>query len=147
MGVGEELVGGALNLVSPHSPDGLRPQPDVPHGGDLGLDQGLDGRRDLAAAFELDGLAIGLFQNPAGRPKRLPRRDLIAEERQVGDDQGVAGRPRDHLGMIDHLLERDPERRLPALDHGPERVADQDAIDAGFVEQAGRSDSHRRSGR
>ena len=137
VGVGEELVGRALNLVSPHPPDGLRPQPDVPHRGDLGVDQGLDRRRHLAAAFELDGLAIGLFEDPAGRPKRLPRRDLIAEERQVGDDQGVMRRPGDHLGVIDHLFERDPQRRFPALDHGPQRVADQDAIDAGLVEQAG----------
>ena len=42
VGVGKKLVGGALYLVPPHSPDGLGPQPDVPHRGNLGFHQGLD---------------------------------------------------------------------------------------------------------
>ena len=117
------------------------------HHGNIGVDDGLDGGRHLAAPFELDGLAIRLLENSAGRFECLPRRDLIAEKRQIGDDERSPGRPGHHLGVVDDLVDRDAQGRFPALDHCPERVADQDAIDAGRVEQAGRSGSRRPSAR
>ena len=110
---------------------------DVAHHGDIRLDQGLDGGRHLAAPFELDGLAIRLLENSPGGADRLPRRDLIAEKRQVGDDQRTPGRPGDHLGVVDDLVDRDAQGRFPALNDRPQRVADQQAIDAGRVEQPG----------
>ena len=90
---------------------------------------------DLATPFELDGLTVGLLEDSPGGAHRLPRRDLVAEERQVGDDQCVPGRPGDHLGMVNDLVERDPQGRFPTLNHRPHRVADQQTIDSGRVEQ------------
>ena len=47
--------------------------------------------------------------------------------------------PADHLGVIDHLVERDRQRgAMPLHDHR-QAVADQDALDAGRVEQRGQS--------
>ena len=80
---------------------------------------------------------VSLRTRPA-ESDRLPRRDLVGEERQVGHDQGAARGPGDHLGVVDDLVERDPQRRLPTLDGGAQRVADQQAVDAGGVEQPGR---------
>ena len=40
--------------------------------------------------------------------------------------------------MVDDLVDRDAQGRFPALDDRAERVADQNAIDAGRVDQAGR---------
>ena len=107
------------------------------HHRNIGVDQGLDGGRHLAAPFELDGLAVRLLENSAGRLQRLPRRNLIAEKRQVGDDEAPLRRPGHHFGVVDDLVDRDAQGRLPALDDRPQRIADQDAIDAGRIEQPG----------
>ena len=140
LGVGEDLVARALDLVAAEPPDRLRLEADVPHHGNPRLDQGPDRGRHRGAALELDRLAVRLLEDPAGRADGLPRRDLVAEERQVGHDQGAPRGPRDHLGVVDDLVERDPQGRLPALDHGTQRVADEQAVDAGRVEQAGRGE-------
>ena len=146
-GVVHDLVGRALNFVGAQPADGLGAKADVAHHGNIGVGQGLDGGRHLAAPFELDGLAVRLLENSSGRLERLPRRDLIAEKRQVGDDERSPGRPGHHFGVVDDLVDRDAQGRFPTLNHRAQRVADQDAIDAGGIEQAGWSGSRRPSAR
>ena len=86
-GVVHDLIGRPLNFVCAHPADGLRTEADVAHHGNIGVDDGLDRGRHLATPFELDGLAIRLLENPPGRFESLPRRDLIAEKREIGDDE------------------------------------------------------------
>ena len=65
----------------------------------------------------------------------LMRAQVIAGKRHVDDDQGVLHRAADHLGVVDHLVERDRQRvGVPLHDHR-HAVADQNALDAGRVEQ------------
>ena len=74
-------LAGSLNFVTAQPPDRLRRQANMPHHRDLRLDQSPDGRGDLATSLELDRLAVGLLEDPAGRPQCLPRRDLITQKR------------------------------------------------------------------
>ncbi len=92
--IGEQDLLGALHLVGPQPADGLRRQPDVRHHGNLGLDHGLDRRGHLLPALQLHRLTARLLQDPSRRTDRLPARDLVAEERQVGHDQRPAPRER-----------------------------------------------------
>ncbi len=105
------------------------------HDGNIGINDGLDGAGHLAAPFELDCLAVCLFEDTTGRFKCLPRRHLVAEKRQVGHDEGALRGSGHHFGMVDDLIDRHSQGRFPALDHRAERVADQDAIHAGRVDQ------------
>ena len=140
LGIGEDLLARALDLVAAQPSDGLRLESDVSHHRNPCVDQGPDRGRHAGTPLQLDGLAVRLLEEPAGRAEGLSRRDLVAEEWQVRHDQRTPRGPRDHLRVVDDLVEGDPEGRLPALDHGPQRIADQQAIDAGPIEQPGRGE-------
>ena len=61
---------------------------------------------------------------------------MVAEEREVSDDQRplrAAGHP---ARVEQHLLERNRERRVVAVQDVPHRVPDEDRIDAGAVDQS-----------
>ena len=98
-------------------------------GDDLGL---------VGAPFELDGLAAGFFQDAAGVFDRLVRAQVVSWETACrrSTSARVHG-PADHLGVVDHFVERDRQRvGMPLHDHR-HAVADQDRLDAGLVEQPG----------
>ena len=59
----------------------------------------------------------------------------IAGKRHVDDDQRVLDGPADHLGVVDHLVERHRQRAVVPLDDHRHAVADEDALDAGRVDQ------------
>ena len=91
-----------------------------------------------AAAFELDHLRAGLHQTAALR-KRLLARLVVAGERQVGDQPGVAVAARHAARVVRHLVERHRQGAVVPLQHHAERIADQQHVDAGRVEQRARS--------
>ncbi len=136
-GVVEEALGVALDLEAAESADGLRRQSDVAHDGDVGAGDGGDGGGAADAAFELDGVGAALFDEAAGAFEGLLRADLVAHEGQVGDDEGAADAAGDDAGVVDHLVEGDGERVGLALDDHAEGVADEEAVDAGDVEESG----------
>ena len=91
----------------------------------------------LDAAFELHGLAARFLQDAAGVFDRLVRAQVKAGERHVDDHQRVLDRAADHLGVVDHLVERHGQRAVVALHDHRHAVADQNAFDAGRVDQPG----------
>ena len=62
---------------------------------------------------------------------------VVAGKRHVDDHQGVLHGAADHLGVVDHFVERDRQRVGVALHDHRHAVADENALDAGRVEQRG----------
>ncbi len=100
-------------------------------------DQGRDRFGLRGAPFQLDRLAAGFFQDAAGIFDRLERPGVTVGKRHVDDHQRPLHGPADHFGMVDHFVERDRQGgRMPLHDHR-QRVADQQTLDAGGVQQPG----------
>ena len=89
----------------------------------------------LDAPFELDGLAARFLQDAAGVFDRPVRAEVKTRERHVDDHQRVLDRAADHFGVVDHLVERDGQRAVVALDDHRHAVADENALDAGRIDQ------------
>ena len=134
----------ALHVVAAELVHALRPQAAVGHHGDAGRHERGDRLGLLDAAFELHRLAARFLEDAAGVFDRLVRAQVKARKRHVDDHQRVLDRAADHLGVVDHLVERDGQRAVVALDDHRHAVADQDALDAGRVDQPGQRDSRRR---
>ena len=102
---------------------------------------GRNQRRDhlglLDAPFELHRLAAGLLENAARVFDGLVFAKLEAGERHIDHDQGVAHRPAHHFGVVNHLLQRDRQRGAVPLDDHRQAIADQNALDARRIDQAG----------
>ncbi|CAB4951672.1 unannotated protein [freshwater metagenome] len=102
------------------------------HDGDLGIDEGLDHRETLPAAFELDALGASADEL-GGIANRVLDRHVIAEPRHVGDDQrGRLGAG--HCGgVMRHIGHRDLQRVVVAEhDHG-DGIANQNQVDTGSI--------------
>ena len=89
------------------------------------------------AAFELHGLAAGFLQDAAGVFDRLVRAQVKAGERHVDDHERVLDGAADHFGVVDHFVERDGQRAVVPLHDHRHAVADENAFDAGRVDQPG----------
>ena len=89
----------------------------------------------LDAAFELDGLAARFLEDAAGVFDRPVRAQVEAGERHVDDHQRVLDRAADHLGVVDHFVERHGQRAVVALDDHRHAVADENALDAGRIDE------------
>ena len=89
----------------------------------------------LDAAFEFHGLAARFLQDAAGVFDRPVRAQVKAGERHVDDHQRVLDRAADHLGVVDHFVERDGQRAVVPLDDHRHAVADENALDAGRVHE------------
>ena len=134
----------ALHVVAAERVDALRPQAAVGHHGDAGRDERGDRVGLLDAAFELHGLAARFLQDAAGVFDRLVRAQVEARERHVDDHQRVLDRAADHFGVVDHFVERHGQRAVVPLDDHRHAVADENAFDAGRIDEPGHARSRRR---
>ena len=120
-GVGAELV------------DGLRREAEVPHDGYASAEDALDGLADLGAALHLDTVGVRLLHHADGRGEGLFGVALVGAEGEVDDDQRAADGLDDRLAVVDHLIERDGQRGDVARHDVRGRVADQDNVHTGAV--------------
>ena len=67
----------------------------------------------------------------------LRRSELEGHERQVGYDHRPLRSTGNATCVVDHLVERDRQRCRMPLHHHAERIAHENRIDAGLVQQAG----------
>ena len=98
--------------------------------------QGGDHFRLIRTAFEFDGLSTRFFEYAARTADRVFGGGVEGHERQIDDHQSGTDRAANHLGVINHLVERDRQRRRASLDDHGKAVAHENRIDPGFVEQA-----------
>lgn len=94
------------------------------HDGNARGGEGLDDFGPLGAAFQLDGLATGLLENPRGVFDGCVLAQVKARKGHVNDDQGMLNRAADHLGVINHFIEGDGQGVLVALHNLRHAVAD-----------------------
>ena len=70
-----------------------------------------DERRDRfglgRAPFQLDGLSLGFLQNAAGVFHRFERPGVPVRKGQIDDQQRMFDGAADHLGVVNHFVERD----------------------------------------
>ncbi len=87
-------------------------------------------------AFDLDGFGAGFFDEADSVGKALRNRAVVAAERHVGHDERATDSAAHGACVVKHLVHSDGEGVFVAEnDHG-ERIADEDEIDAGLVDEA-----------
>ena len=134
-GVGHEFLFVALHFVAAERVDALRPQAAVGHDGDAGADQGGDRFGLFDAPFELHGLAASFLQDAARVFDRAVGAEVEARERHVDDHERVLDGAADHFGVVDHFVERHGQRAVVSLHDHRHAVADQNAFDAGGIDE------------
>ena len=92
------------------------------------------GIRKPCAALELDHLCAGLQRAARGDVRRFSAR-LIGSKGQIRDDQATARAGNDASRVVKRFIERHRKRRCLSLDDHPERIADEQDIDARVVTQ------------
>lgn len=115
---------------------GLGRQPDVPHHGNLRVDERFHHRRALAPAFQLHGLRTALLDEPNGRGQRLLNPGVIRAIGQIGHQQGPPRATAHRLQVMEHLLDGDRHRRIKPQDGLSKGVAHERHIDSRFVQQS-----------
>ncbi len=123
-----------LNLITAKLMHRLRCQTDMAHNRHAGADDGANRFLHRDAAFELDRLGAGFLEKAPGVAQRLVLADLIGHERHIADDQSALTPAHHQAGVVDHLVHGDGESIGAALDDTAQGVADQQHLDAGFVE-------------
>jgi flavin-dependent dehydrogenase len=113
----------------------LRGQADVAHHRDAGGDQPLDELGVDRTALELDRVAAALLHQLAGVADALLDRCLVRHERHVADDMCTPGTARYRTAVVRDLVERHRQGGVVALDDHAERVAHEEHVRAGLVEQ------------
>ena len=125
----------ALHAQPAERVDRLRREPDVAHHRDLGVEDRLDRVDALVATFELH--RAGARAHERGRvADRLLARDVVAHPRQVADDECLRLRARDRGDVVRHVVDGDVERVVVTEHDHRQRVADEDHVDPGFVDDA-----------
>ena len=126
----------ALHLEAPKGVDRLRGHADVALNRNARVDDGLDLRGDRGAALELDRLRMSLLDQPAGVGQGVVLRGLVGEKGHVGDQKRVGERPAHGGGVVNHVL-HGHRQGVGVAEHGhSQRVAHQDGVDAGLLDQA-----------
>ena len=131
------VIAAALDPVAAEGVLALRGEADVRHDRDAGLDHGADGVGVEFSAFDLDGVGQALLQEPHAGGDRLLGGDLVAAERQVRDHQGPPRGAGDGPAQRQELVHRHGEAGLVAEDVVGGRIAHQEHLDAGLVEDLG----------
>jgi hypothetical protein len=86
----------------------------------------------------LDGVDSGLLEEAPGASHGLLVGDLVAHEGHVADDEGLRGAAAHGLAVHDALVHGHGHRAAVAVDAHPQRVADEDHVDAGGLLEGGR---------
>jgi len=126
----------ALDAEAAETANGLGSQADVGHHRNLGSDHGRDRCGAPDAAFQLHGMRTAFLHQAARVFQGLLRADLEAHEWHVGHEQAAANTAGHEAGVVDHLVERDRQAVIVALHDHAERIANEETIDAGGVEEA-----------
>ena len=126
--------GAGLHAIAAHAMHALRREAKMADDGNFGFDQRAD-QLD-ARAFDFDGFCARFFHKANGVGNPFGNRAVIAAEGHVGHDQSATHGAANGARVVEHLVDGDGKRIFVAEnDHG-QRVADENEIDAGFVDEA-----------
>ncbi len=89
----------------------------------------------LAPAFKLYRFGSAFFHEPCGVAHAFLHVTLIGAKRHVSDDQRRFHSPAHSAGVMQHFFHGDRKRAVIAQHHLGERIAHQDHVYAGFINQ------------
>ena len=139
MCVGEQFFGFAFffrtNGVCAEFIDGLRREAQMTHHGNAGAEYSLYGFADFGAALHLYGFCMALLHYAYGGGKGFFRIALIGAERHVAYNEGAFSAFDHAFGVIYHLVEGDRESGDVAGHDVRGRVAYQNHVHSGFVDE------------
>ena len=142
LSVGENLARrcdvATLHLETAERARGLRSQSDVPHDRDTRANNGGSSLGDLLPTLQLDGIGAALLQEAARVLDRAAGVDVVGEEWQIGDDMGSRCAAADGFRVIDDVIKCDWDGRIVALDDHPQRITDQEDVDACLFREPGK---------
>jgi hypothetical protein len=88
------------------------------------------------SAFEFHGMCARFFHDPDCGVQRLSGISLVRSKRQIHDNQRPFYGPHYRSSMVDHLVDRDRQRRFVAGHYIGSRIAHQDQLDACCIHNA-----------
>ena len=83
--------------------------------------------------LQLDGISAGFHKFPCTRKGLF--RSVIGVGRQINRHGSMGNAPTDGFQVMDHLIQRDIHCVLLTQNNHSQRVADQNQIDAGFIQE------------
>ena len=126
----------ALHVKSAHRVDRLRRQPDVAHHRNFGFHQPVNQFEAPLAALDFHGFRAALFHEAHRVAHRILDRHVEAAVGHVGDEQRVARAAANRAHVMQHFVERDRQRAVVAEHGHADRIAHENDVHAGFIEQA-----------
>ncbi len=125
----------------------MRRQADVPGHGNFGIDDAANQVGALLAAFDLHHFRPGFLHEARRIADGFVDVSLVRAKRHVRHQQRMLHATVGGAGVVQHFVQRDRKRVL-VTQHGlGQRVADQNDVDAGLVDQARVTNSRTQSGR
>ena len=105
------------------------------HDRDAVRGESANGLDHLGAAFDLDRVHARLFQKTRRIAEGVGRAGLVGAERHVADEERPRRAARDRRGVPNHVVHRHRHGRGITEHHHAERVADQDHVYAGLLDE------------
>jgi hypothetical protein len=124
-----------LPAVAAEFMHGLRRQADVRHHGNLFADKATNNFGAVASAFELDSFRAR-FDELQGVAHGVVCACVVRAVGHVGDEQCALDAGADGARVVNHVVERDVDCVLVTEHDVGERVADEDDVGSGFVNDA-----------
>jgi hypothetical protein len=129
------LSGAGLDAVAAHAVKTLRSEAEMADDGDFGIGEGAD--KLGARTFDFDGFGAGFLDEADGVAEAISDSSVVAAKGHIGNYEGAMHGAANGAGVVEHLVHGDGEGVFVAKhDHG-ERVADEEEIYSGFVNEAG----------
>src|SRR6266571_7567785 len=113
----------------------LRSQPDVSHDEKTRRREPANRVRHGASAFQLHRSRAAFLEESRRVARRLLCRNLISQKRHVGHDQGATRGSRHRARVMNDFIQSHLDRGVQSENHIAERIAHQQQIDTGSVEQ------------
>ena len=106
------------------------------HHRNFGFDEARNQFEAALAAFDFHGFCAGFLHEANGVLNGFVDRNVEAAEGHIGNEQRAFRAAADGARVMKNLIERDGQRAVVAESDHAQRIADEQHVDAGLVEQA-----------
>ena len=125
----------SLHFKSTKRIDGLWGQTNVCTHRNSGIYDCFDLRTHFHAAFQFDRIAASFLHQTSSIDKGIINRSLVRHKWHINDNQRIFSPTRYRCAVMDHVFHRNGNRVLVSKDHISQRITNQYAVYACFVDQ------------